>query len=166
MTHSALAWRDRIVVGMIAFASVALFYSVFDLLAARGALHTVDLLGRTLFKGLRDPSLLLYPIQPDAAAILWYSGFHLVVSLAIGLIVTGLVEHAERHPARATLMLLSMSAGFLLTILGVGLMTGPLRGLLPWWSIALANGLATLLAGWYLLKRRPGLWGRLRPAAD
>jgi hypothetical protein len=153
------------VVGLIAYASVAVFYSTFDLLAARGTLYTVDLLGKAVFRGLRDPGILQYPIRPDPTAIFWYNGLHLLVSVTIGLIVTGLIAQAERRPAQAHLVLVTIVAGFVVTILGVGLLTSPLRAVLPWWSIVVANGLATLLAGVYLLQKRPGLWGRLVPFA-
>jgi hypothetical protein len=36
-----------------------------------------------------------------------------------------------------------------------------MRPLLPWWSIVAANAFAALLAGLYLLRRRPGLPARL-----
>lgn len=153
------------VVGLIAYASVAVFYSAFDLLAARGTLYTVDLLGKAVFRGLRDPGLLEYPIRPDLTGIFWYNGLHLLISLAIGLVVTRLIEHAERHPAQAHLVLFTIVAGFVLTIIGVGLLTRAMRPVLPWWSIVVANGLATLLAGLYLLRKRPGLWGGLIPLA-
>jgi len=153
------------VVGLIAYVSVAVFYSAFDLLAARGTFYTVDLLGKAVFRGLRDPGILQYPIRPDLTAIFWYNGLHLLISLAIGLIVIRLIEQAERQPAQAHLVLLTIVAGFVLTILGVGLLTSTMRPVLPWWSIVVANGLATLLAGLYLLQKRPGLWGRLIPFA-
>jgi hypothetical protein len=47
------------------------------------------------------------------------------------------------------------------TITVIGLLTTPMRPVLPWWSIVVANTLAVLLAGAYLVKRRPGLWRRL-----
>ena len=50
--------RQGVIVGLIAFASVAMFYAAFDVLAARGTLYTVNLLGMAVFKGLRDPSVL------------------------------------------------------------------------------------------------------------
>jgi hypothetical protein len=157
--------RDGLVVGVVAYASVALFYSVFDFLAARGALFTVDLLGKAMFRGLRDPGILAYPIRPDPSAIIWYNGLHLVISVAIGLIVITLIELAERHPARARLVQFTIVGGFVITILMVGVLTSPMRPLLPWWSIVGANALAVLLAGWYLLRQRPGLWRRLAPFA-
>ena len=161
MASAIRARRDGIVVGLIAYAAVALFYSVFDWLAARGTLYTVDLLGKALFRGARDPSILVYPIPLDLTAIFWYNGFHLVASLAIGLVVTSLLEQAERHPAWAPLVLIGIVVGFILTILGVGLLTMPMRTVLPWWSIVVANALATLLAGAYLLLKHPVLWDRL-----
>ena len=159
------ATRDALVVGLIAYASVAVFYSAFDLLAARGMLYTVDLLGKAVFRGQRDPAILQFPVQPDLVAVFWYNRLHLLTSLAIGLIVVGLVEQAERHPSRARLVLFTIVAGFVVTILGVGLLTSPMRPLLPWWSIVVANAFAVLLAGSYLLRRRPGLWRRLVPEA-
>jgi hypothetical protein len=153
--------RDGILVGLIAFAAVALFYSAFDGLAARGAFFTVNLLGKAVFQGLRDPAVLLLPIPPDWSIILSYSTLHLVLSLGVGLFVTALVGRAEQRPAQARAVVLLVAAGFVVTVAAVGALTGAMRALLPWWSIALANACAALLAGLFLLKRRPGLWGRL-----
>lgn len=165
MATANRARREGLMVGLIAYASVALFYCGFDLLASRGTLYTVDLLGKAVFRGLRDPGVLAYPIQPDPTAIFWYNGLHLLVSLAIGLIVTRLIDEAERRPAAAPMILTVIVAGFFLTILAVGMLTASMRPVLPWWSIVVANGLATLLAGLYLLRKRPGLWSRLVPFA-
>lgn len=162
MGHSRTI-RDGLIVGLIAYAAVALFYTVFDLLAARGALYTVDLLGRALFQGLRDPAVLMFPIERDWTAILLYNAFHLLVSLGIGLIVVSLIAHAERYPAQALLVLIMIVAGGVLTVFGVGYLTESVRPLLPWWSIAVANLVAVVLAGAYLVRSRPGLWQRLNP---
>ena len=157
--------RQGLVVGLIAYAAVALFYAAFDLLAARGTLYTVDLLGKAVFRGLRDPSVLQYPIQPDLGAVFLYNGLHLLLALAIGLIVTRLVDQADRHPSQGPLILLVIVAGFVVTVYGVGALTQPMRPLLPGWSIVAANAFATLVAGLYLLRKRPGLLGRLLPIA-
>ena len=53
---------------MIGYVSVAAFYSAFDLLAARPALYTVDLLGRAVFRGQRDPTLLMFGFERDTQA--------------------------------------------------------------------------------------------------
>jgi hypothetical protein len=153
--------RDGLVVGLIAYASVALFYSAFDFLAARGLLYTVDLLGRAMFEGLRDPAVLMFSLERDWTAIALYNAFHLVVSLGIGLVVTALIDHAERHPSQALLVAVMVAAGGVLTVFGVAYLTESMRPVLPWWSIVVANALAALLAGVYLMRRRPGLWQRV-----
>ena len=153
--------RQGLVVGLIGYASVAALYAVFDFVAARGALYTVDLLGKSVFEGLRDPAVLGLPMQLDVTAILWYSALHLLISLIIGLIVTGLVEQAEQRPSLAPMVMFTIVAGFVVTIVVVGLLTRPIRPLLPWWSIVVANALAVLLAGGYLLRKRPDTWRRL-----
>ena len=88
MMSERRTFREGVRVGLIAYATVAIFYSGFDLLAARGTLFTVDMLGKAVFRGLRDPAVLLFPQQLDLAAIFWYNGLHLIASLVIGVIVT------------------------------------------------------------------------------
>jgi hypothetical protein len=155
--------REGVAVGLIAYASVALFYSVFDFLAVRGVLFTVNLLGMTVFRGLRDPSILMGPVPLDLGAIFLYNTLHLVVSLAIGLTVMRLAAQAERHPSQAGVMLLLIVSGFVVTILVVNWLSEPIRPVLPWWSIVVANTLAVLLSAWYLMARNPGLLRRFTP---
>jgi hypothetical protein len=153
--------REGLLVGFVAYASVALFYAVFDFLAARGPLFTVNLLGLAVFKGVRDPSILQLPIPVDATAVFWYNALHLVLSLAIGLVVVRLVAQAEARPSQARAMLFTIVGGFVVTILAVGILTEPMRALLPWWSIVVANVVAVWMAGSYLLRAHPGIWRRL-----
>ena len=120
-------WRQGVVVGLIAYASVAIFYGIFDFLAARMPLYTVNLLGQSVFRGLRDPAVLQYAIQRDPGAIFLYNGLHLLVSLAIGLFVVRLIAMAEDDPRRAGPVLLVIVAGFVLTVLAVGLLTSGMR---------------------------------------
>lgn len=158
------AGGDWIVVGGIAFLAVAAFYSLFDLFASRGMLFTVNLLGRVVFRGLRDPTILQYPVEIDRAAVAGYTLVHFVLSLAIGFVVTRLIGDAEAHPNRARLMLAVIVGGFIATILLVGGLTESIRPLLPWWSIVVANSAAVLLAAGYLMRRRPGVAGRMLAA--
>jgi len=153
--------REGLVVGLAAYAAVAVFYAGFDLLAARGMLYTVNLLGKAVFRGVRDPAILQLPVPLDSSAIIWYNALHLVISLAIGLFVARLVAQVERHPSHAYLVLFTIVAGFVVTILGVGLLTSSMRPVLPWWSIVVANLLAVFLAGRFLLRKHPGIWHRL-----
>lgn len=164
MTPARRTIREGLVVGLIAAVSVALFYAIFDFLAARGTFFTVDILGKAVFQGLRDPSILMLPVRPDPSAILQYNALHLLISLAIGLVVTGLVGYAERHPSRARLVALVIVGGFLVTVLAVNALVAPIRPLVPWWSIVAANVVAVVLAGLYLMRRRPGIARRLAGA--
>jgi hypothetical protein len=144
-----------LVVGLIAYAAVAAFYAAFDVLAARGPLYTVNLLGKVVFRGLRDPAILQFPLALDATVIFGYNAFHLVVSLAIGLVVTSLVVRAARQFEDAPVILLVIVAGFVVTVFAVGFLTAGIRPLLPWWSILIANVLATFAGGVYLVWRYP-----------
>jgi hypothetical protein len=157
--------QDGLVVGLIAYASVAVFYGAFDLLASRGTLYTVDLLGKAVFRGLRDTAVLQFPVEPDLTSIFWYNGLHLLLSLAIGIVVTTLVDAAERDPSHSRLILSAIVGGFVVTVAFVSLATEEMRPLLPIWSIVFANAFASLLAGLYLLRRRPGLLKRMMPLA-
>ncbi|HEX7121037.1 MAG TPA: hypothetical protein VF178_01615 [Gemmatimonadaceae bacterium] len=163
MSSTIRPMREGLVVGLIAYVAVALFYAAFDILAARGTLYTVDLLGKAVFRGLRDPGVLFLPSQPDVVAIFWYNALHFVLALAIGLVVTSLVAYAATHPSHAWATMGVVAAGFVVTIALVGVVSTPIRPVLPWWSIVLANTLASVLAGTYLLARHPGLLGRLFP---
>ena len=148
-------------IGLIGYGAVALFYSVFDLAAARGVLHTVNVLGRAAFRGLRDPSVLQFPLDLDRGAIFAYNALHLALALAIGVLVAFLVAIAERYPAQRRTVRSVIALGYIVTVVAVGLLTMPVRSVVPWWSIMVANALAALLAGAYLVVRHPGLWRRL-----
>lgn len=152
--------RDGVIVGLIGYATVALFYSAFDVLAARDPLHTVNVLGQAVFRGLRDPAVLQFPVSLDAGAIIAYNGLHLALALTIGMIVVWLVHFGDRSPDRRRTVRLVIAGGFLVTVIVVGQLTGPMRPVLPWWSIVFANALSTFFAAVYLLRRRPGLWSR------
>jgi hypothetical protein len=150
-----------LIVGLIGYAAVAVFYTVFDLLAARGSLFTVDLLGKAFFRGVRDPALLQLPQRLDADAIMIYNGFHLAAALVIGQVVTQLVALADRRPRSGRAVLAVLTAGFVVTVLAVGGLTEGIRPLLPWWSIVVANAAAVVLAGGWLITRRPQVARRL-----
>lgn len=161
MPMSTRTLREGFVIGCIGYAAVALFYAAFDFLAARGFLYTVNLLGNAVFRGLRDPSVLTTPVAIDATAVVLYTILHLVVALAIGVVVAWLVAQLEGPPAQARLAMLVIVSGFFVTIFGIGMVSSPIKALLPWWSIVLANVFAVVVAGGYLLRQHPGLLGRL-----
>jgi hypothetical protein len=155
--------RDGVAMGLIAYVGVAVFYTGFDILAVREPLYTVDLLGKVAFRGVRTGAGEGAPFQPDYAAIFLYNALHLVLSLSLGLAVAWLVERAQRHRQDAWLSLFVLVGGFAGMMAVAGLLTAPVRELLPTWSIVSANLYAVTLAGIYLLWRRPGVWRALLP---
>lgn len=162
MTEQRPIERDGVRAGLIAAVAVAVFYAGLDQLAARGLLYTVNLLGLALFRGARDPAIRLLPIPIDRGAILTYSALHLVLSVMIGVIVTRFLGIARREPGKAPMIWLLLVGGGVATILAIGYLTGPLRALLPWWSIVVANALAVAVVGFDLLHRHPAGGGRGR----
>ena len=112
-------------------------------------------------RGCGDPSVLQRAIPLDLTAIFWYNALHLVFSLTIGLVVVRLLTEAVQRPGRARGVLVILVAGFLVTVLAVAQLTEPIRGLLPFWSIVLANALAVFVVGRFLVKKHPGIWRTL-----
>ncbi|MDT8437107.1 MAG: hypothetical protein RRA92_10180 [Gemmatimonadota bacterium] len=158
--------RDGLAVGFIGYLAVAVFYGALDFLSSRGPLYTVNVLGRALFRGLRDTGVLQYPVRLDPTAIVLYNFLHFVAALAIGLVVLSIVDRAERHPSEAGRMFALLVGGFAVTVVAVGLLSTPIRPVLPWWSIVVANVFASLTAAVYLVRRRPGVVRRILPFAS
>lgn len=156
--------RDGLIVGLIGYAAVALFYAGFDLLASRGTLFTVNMLSQSLFTGATDTAALQFGVEPDLSRIFWYNALHLAVSLVIGLIVVYFVEQIELGPWRARVAAFVIASGYVFTIVAIGMLSRDIRPMLPWWSIVTVNTLAVALGGAYLMRRRPGLLGRLAQA--
>jgi hypothetical protein len=94
-------------------------------------------------------------------AVILYTALHLVTSLVIGIFVSWLVVHLEAPPSQVRLAALLIAAGFFVTIFGIGMVSSPIKALLPWWSVVLANSLAAMIAGAFLLGRHPGLGRRV-----
>ena len=161
MDSSSRTIRYGAAVGVIAYGAVAVFYALFDLLASRGVLHTVNQLGRAFFRGHRETASLGIPTAIDWSAIALYNALHFAVSMAIGITVATLVEHAHRRPDRAPVTLLTLIAGFVFTIGIIGAATASMRPVLPWWSLIVANSVAVVLAGWFLMRRYPTVFRRL-----
>jgi ABC-type Na+ efflux pump permease subunit len=147
--------REGCTVGLIAFVTVAAFYAAFDLLAARGALYTVNQIGVVLQRGPSEIGAAGNTWPIDLGAIVFYSTLHLVVSLGIGLLVCRLVHEAELRPTQAQVALLFIVAGFAGTVALVGALSAPIREVLPWWSVIASNTAAVLVAGLVLLRRHP-----------
>lgn len=154
--------RQGVQVGLIAFVAVALFYAAFDVLASRGALYSVNQLGRAVFRGVRDTGGLGLPTPIDVGAVSAYTAVHLALSLLIGLVVLRIVHDFVAGALGRPLFVGIIVGGGMVTVGVVGALSGPLREVLPWWSIVVANLLAAGAAGVAVLRWRPDLVSRLR----
>jgi len=149
--------KEGLIIGFIGYASVAVLYAVFDIIAARGFLFTVDILGKALFRNLLDPAVLATPTAMDLEAIFWYNIFHLVTALVIGLIVISFVDLTDREPSQGQFILFTLFLGFVVTVVLVSFLTSPISEFLPWWSVIAANIVSVISASYYLFKKHPGI---------
>ncbi len=154
--------REGLTVGVVGYLVVAVFFTVFDLLAGRGIAFTLNLLGKMVFRGVRDPAILQLPIAADTGAMIAYNFLHLFLSLAVGLFVAWLVTRVEKRPGLRYPVLGILIGGYVGTIAVVTMFAGEVSQLLPWWTIVTVNTLAALGGGAILLKAHPGLFGGMR----
>lgn len=164
MARTGRTVREGLTLGLIGFAAVAVFYTVFDILAGQGWFFTLNLMGQVLFRGVRDAAVLQLPMPLDVGAMAGYNFLHLSVSLAVGLFVAWLVDLAEENPRRGYAALAIMLAGYLATVVAVALFARDVAPLLPLWSVVTVNTLAACGGGLYLWSAHPGLWARVRGA--
>ncbi|HKJ02782.1 MAG TPA: hypothetical protein VJ997_10015 [Longimicrobiales bacterium] len=162
MARTGRTVREGIVVGLVGFAAVAVFYTLFDLLAGQAFGFTLNLMGKVVVRGVRDPAILVLPIPPDRVAMATYNLLHLVVSLGVGLFVAWLVDLVEENPARGWAALTVMVVGYVATVAAVGLFARDVAPLLPLWTVVTVNTLAAVGGGIYLWTAHPGLWRRVR----
>ncbi|MFQ5537143.1 MAG: hypothetical protein ACE5GJ_06790 [Gemmatimonadota bacterium] len=162
MSRRASSLQEGLIVGLIGYAVVAVFYAVFDILAGKSAVFTLNLLGQMLFRGVRDPAVLQLPMAPDLWAMVGYNFVHLFVSLAVGIFVAWLVANVEERPHLGRPVLAVLIAGYVITVLVVAVFARDASQLMPLWTILVVNTLAALGGGAYLWKAHPGLAQKIR----
>lgn len=149
--HSSI--REGLIAGVLGATTIAIWFLIVDVVSGH-AFYTPDLLGRGLISILGKP-----PSMPDTMAthVLAYTLFHYAAFALVGIIVASIVHQSARTPA--------VLAGFLIVFvmfeLGAygltGLLTETPFGGMAWYQIFIANLLATIVMGWYMWARHPGL---------
>jgi hypothetical protein len=151
-THHHSFGKESMITGLIGAGIVALWFLVIDLIQGR-PLTTPSVLGQVVILGKSDPDL----SHPVLAAVAAYTGLHVAVFLLIGALVTWLVFQADRHNiARFGLLMLFVAFEVFFYGLLVMFFQGT-SGLFPFWSVLVANTLAAIGMGWYLLRRHPAI---------
>ena len=148
-------WRSTIRQGLLAgalgFLTVAIVFAVANIAAGRSPWHTAGMLGAVLFGGVADPARL--PVT--WANVMAYSGLHVAVFLAFGVLGAWLADLAERG-----WQLWFVGSFFFLFVsfhleAAVQAVAAPMRSTIPAaaiWGTGLA---ATLVMGAYILSRHP-----------
>lgn len=149
--HSSI--REGLIAGVLGATTIAIWFLIVDVVSGH-AFYTPDLLGRGLISILGKP-----PSMPDTMAthVVAYTLFHYAAFALVGIIVASIVHQSARTPA--------VLAGFLIVFvmfeLGAygltGLFTETPFGGMAWYQIFIANLLATIVMGWYMWARHPGL---------
>lgn len=151
-TPAIPAMREGIVAGFLGAAVVAVFYFGVDL--ARGIpLLTPSVLGEVLV--FHRPEVAL--TAADGSAVAVYTGVHLLLFVAFGLVLTALATRAETSSVAryAVLQLFIVFELFFFGLLAIASETT--RGLFPLWSVLTANTVAALVMGSWIWRHHPRL---------
>ncbi|HXE58363.1 MAG TPA: hypothetical protein VNK43_10205, partial [Gemmatimonadales bacterium] len=153
--HAAIA--EGTDAGVLGGAAVVVWYFVLDLIRGRPLL-TPSVLGQVVLLGDRTPTVeRLVPM-----AIYFYTFFHFLVFALFGVLVAALVHRAQREDVFrfALVMLFVVFEVFFYGVISV--LTEASDDLFPFWSVLVANLLATAVMGTYFWRTHPALRDGLR----
>ncbi|MFQ5701866.1 MAG: hypothetical protein ACE5HU_08500 [Acidobacteriota bacterium] len=149
--------EDGVLAGAVGAAVVALWFLVLDVVHG-AAFFTPSLLGSVLFQG-RSPEDIT---SVDPAMVFAYTGLHGLLFIGAGLVITWMFSQFERNPQFGMVLLLLFLL-FEAIVMGLEFSIMPrLVGALGTWAVGLANLLAAVAMFWFLLRRRPEAFAKLR----
>lgn len=135
-----------LVAGLIGYATVVVFFALVNILSGRSPFYTAAALGAVLFYGAQDGAR----VAVDVGPVLAYNGLHLFASLVIGQAASWLFFGTERQHALWYLAFFLFLAGFLASVVIMGIIGAEIAHAVQWWSIAVANLTWVLGMGGYL----------------
>ncbi len=153
---------EGLVTGIIGYATVAFVLGLLDVASGRPFFYTAALLGQAVFGGFGESGASF--VTPGA--VFTYNGVHLISFLVFGFLVATLVVETELHPAFWYVSFFVLLGAFFLVTLVVSGFGAALGGELPWWRVVLANVVAALAMGTYLLLAHPRLLREVREHGD
>lgn len=150
--RSALV-TDGLFTGMIGAIVVALWFLLLDSIQGR-PFHTPALLGTVLLHGgqVAANGPIVAPLEIAA-----YTAFHFVMFIAVGFVLSWLMDLFEKFPIMFFVLLvlfLALQIGFFGLNLALG---AQLLGHLPAWTVVTANLLAASAMAFYQWKRHPSV---------
>lgn len=150
---------EGLITGLVGYLAVALFFGFFNLFAGRPFFRTAEVLGRGLVgsDGVAAGT---------AGAVYAFNGLHLLAFLVIGLVAAWLVMQTERHPSFFVVALFVALAGFFATLVVWVPASARSAGELSLGSVIVANLLAGMGMGVWLVRSHPRLWAEIRDHLD
>jgi hypothetical protein len=148
--------REGVVGGLIGAVTVAVWFVVYDAVTKR-PLYTPALLGAALLEGLRDPAAL----QISASVVLGYTVLHGAAFILFGIVAASLLAFSEREPPLLLGIFVLFTCFEVFFFSMVMLIDEALLQSLRWWTIFVANILATTTMLSYFLTKHSQLGDRL-----
>jgi hypothetical protein len=148
---------EGVVGGLIGAATVVVWFVVYDLANDR-PLYTPALLGAAILRGLRDPATL----HISTAVVLGYTVLHGAAFIGFGILAAVLLAVSEREPMLLLGVFVLFTCFEVFFFSAVMLVDEALLQSLGWWTIFVANILATTAMLGYFLARHCELGDRLR----
>lgn len=146
--------REGISAGLIGATTIAVWFAILD--AVRG-----ELLATPVMLGNSLGSMFLNGDSPSrAAAFIGYTLFHFAIFCAIGLVLSWVVNGAEKVPSSFigfAGLFVAFEVGWIgwTTVLAQGF------GEITWLQVFIANLLAAGSMGWYMWRQHPALPGKV-----
>jgi len=144
---------DGVITGMIGALVVALWFLVLDAIAGR-PLYTPALLGGVLLHGSQSVAERVMIAPTEIAA---YTAFHFVAFIAVGIVLSWLMNLFERFPIMFfVLLVLAVCLQIAFFAFDVALGAEVMGRLRPW-TVVTANVLAAATMVGYQWRRHPGV---------
>ena len=162
--RSSLVYRQGITAGFIGATAVAAWFLIVDTIAGR-PFFTPSLLGHSLISAFDRSQVSAGDSEP--LTILIYTMFHYGAFAITGIIVTVMVQLAERQPSILGgffILFIAFELGF--QGLVAMLQHSTALGALAWYQIMLGNIIASLAMGTYIWRTHPELREEVRHALD
>jgi len=153
--------EDGLLAGLVGGGIVAFWFLLLD--TVRGVpFWTPSLLGSVIFRGMSAEEM----TSSSAEMVFAYTGVHALLFLVAGLAIAWMVSQFEENP-QIGMVLLVLFLLFESMLFSFEAAVFPrLVGSIGAWAVATANLLSAIAMFWYLLRRRPDAWARLRSSQD
>lgn len=161
---SSAVYRQGITAGCIGATAVAVWFLIVDSIAGR-PFFTPSVLGHTLLSTFNRSFTVGQ--ESEQLTILFYTLFHYAAFIVVGILITIMVNAAEKTPSILGgffILFVAFELGFHGLVALIQQTTA--LGDLAWYQIMLGNLVAAVAMGTYLLRKHPELREEMRHALD